>query len=154
MGEQRQDSCRDTALLLRRLIHYSPDLKNRLWTNRTAVIKQQGVDTNYSWLSKKEKKGKKKKAAEWEGNNNKRHQRGSWRAGNVLASSATLYLDSFNSPQTQTHIGFTVWDLGQDACLGFIIVFGTCTPWDNSSFENDLRIPNLLCQPWVLANAC
>ena len=58
MGEHRQDSCRDTALLLPRLIHYSPDLKNRLRTNRTAVIKQQGVVTNYSWLGENKEKRK------------------------------------------------------------------------------------------------
>lgn len=39
------------ALLLQRLIHYSPDVKNSLHTNCTAVIKQQDRGTNYSWVS-------------------------------------------------------------------------------------------------------
>lgn len=72
----------NTALLLHRLIHYSPDLKNRLQTNCTAVIKQQGVDTNYSWLCKE-------KAAEREENNNKRHQWGSWQAEHVQGEQAS-----------------------------------------------------------------
>lgn len=62
----------DTALLLQRLIHYSPDLKNSLHTNCTAVIKQQGIGTNYSWVSN----GKE----EWDENNNKRGQQGSRQA--------------------------------------------------------------------------
>lgn len=52
------------ALLLQRLIHYSPDLKNSLHTNCTAVIKQQGTGANYSWVSKRN-------GEEWDENNNK-----------------------------------------------------------------------------------
>lgn len=132
----------DTALLLQRLIHYSPDLKNRLQTNCTAVIKQQGVDTNYSWLGKE-------KAAEWEENNNKRHQRGSWQAEHVwgeptssawLASSrgyATLPADCFYTPHRIKT--FTVWHgSGSVFALDLFIVF-----WI-SSFKNDFRFISVM----------
>lgn len=56
-GRREAGLTRDEALLLQGLIHYSPDLKNRLWSNCTAVSEQQGADANYSWAGERKGSG-------------------------------------------------------------------------------------------------